>query len=388
MSLTISVDVLVVGGGSVGLWLIDELRRSGRNAVLVESTALGKGQTCASQGILHGGMKHSLVARPGTFVKALGSMTRIWSECLAGVREPDLGSVIRRSDSCYFWLTPSLASFVGTIGARFGIRSEVKKIARAALPEVLRGVSGDVYLIDEKVVDPHGLVSELFKRNRQHTIRAGIQRVDFSTRSTVYAVELTDPDGSSSITVRPEFVVLTAGEGNAELRRVCGLPEKAMLRLPLQILVLRGDLPDLNGVCLEGIQAKAVITTHRLSRNDAVWQFASERIAPNSGEDFVRQALVEISASLPGFNFPRVSISAYTATRAECATEDGGRSSDVAVFKEGNVITAWPTKLVLVPRTVERIMSYLPIQSGISETPREFAEWPRPDVAPLPWPSG
>jgi hypothetical protein len=384
MPLTISVDVLVVGGGSTGLWLIDELRRTGRNAILVESTSLGSGQTIASQGILHGGMKHSLVARPGTFVKALGSMTRIWGECLAGDREPDLRSVRRRSDSCYFWRTSSLASFVGSIGARFSIRSEVKKIVHASLPEVLRGASGDVYLIDEKVVDPHSLVSELFKRNRQHTIRAGIQRVDFSSRNTVYAVELA---GSSLMTVKPELVVLTAGEGNAELRKVCGLPEKAMLRLPLQILVLRGDLPDLNGVCLEGIQAKAIITTHRLSRNEAVWQFASERIASDAGEDFGRQALIEISASLPGFNFPRVSVSVYTATRAECAAEDGGRCSDVAVFKEGNVITAWPTKLVLVPRAVDRIMSYLPIQFGANEVPREFAAWPRPDVAPLPWPS-
>ena len=70
MPFPISVDVLVVGGGSAGLWLIDELRRTGRSAVLVESASLGSGQTIASQGILHGGMKHYLVARPGTFVKA------------------------------------------------------------------------------------------------------------------------------------------------------------------------------------------------------------------------------------------------------------------------------------------------------------------------------
>ncbi|MEK7655128.1 MAG: FAD-dependent oxidoreductase [Patescibacteria group bacterium] len=387
MPLTISVDVLVVGGGSAGLWLIDELRRTGRSAVLVESVSLGSGQTIASQGILHGGMKHYLVARPGTFVKALGPMTRIWRECLAGDREPDLSVVRRRSDSCYFWRTSSLVSLATSFGARFGIRSEIRKIARASLPETLRGAAGDVCVIDEQVVDPHSLVSELFKRNRKHTIRAGIRRVDYSARNTVSSVELNDQSGSLQMTLKPDFVVLTAGEGNSELRKLCGLPEQAMLRLPLQILVLRGNLPDLNGVCLEGIQAKAVITTHRLSRDDAVWQFASERIAPDAGEDFGRHALAEISASLPGYNFPRVSVSVYTATRAECATEDGGRSSDVAVFKEGNVITAWPTKLVLVPRMVERIMSYLPIQFDAGKTPREIAEWPRPDVASFPWPS-
>ncbi|MBU1907807.1 FAD-dependent oxidoreductase [Patescibacteria group bacterium] len=384
MSITIPLDVLVIGGGSAGLWLLDELRRKGHSAVLVESDSLGKGQTIASQGILHGGMKHALVARPGTFVKALGSMTRVWRECLSGDREPDLSSVSRRSDSCYFWRTSSFASFVGSFGARFGIRSEIKKVAYTSLPDVLRGASGDVYQIDEQVIDPSSLVSALFERNRPFVIRADVARVELSSRNTVIAVHLSGSNGYIK-TLKSEFVVLTAGEGNAALRKICGLPEKAMLLLPLQILVLRGDLPDLNGVCLEGTQAKAVITTHRLSNNDAVWQFASERIDPEASERFAQLALGEIAAALPGFNFPKFSVSVYTAKRAECATESGGRCADVAVFKEGNVVTAWPTKLVLVPRMVERVMGYLPFLSSHTGIEREIAEFPRPEIAPFPW---
>ena len=54
------VDTLIFGGGIAGLWLLDELRRAGRSALLVEATALGDGQTISSQGILHSGLKYSL----------------------------------------------------------------------------------------------------------------------------------------------------------------------------------------------------------------------------------------------------------------------------------------------------------------------------------------
>ena len=55
-----TVDVLIVGAGCAGLFLLDSLVRKGISALLIESTALGYGQTTSSQGILHAGVKYSL----------------------------------------------------------------------------------------------------------------------------------------------------------------------------------------------------------------------------------------------------------------------------------------------------------------------------------------
>jgi glycerol-3-phosphate dehydrogenase len=41
----VSVDVLIVGGGIAGLWTLAKLRHAGYRAVLIESEALGHGQT-------------------------------------------------------------------------------------------------------------------------------------------------------------------------------------------------------------------------------------------------------------------------------------------------------------------------------------------------------
>ena len=54
------LDVLVFGGGAAGLWCLHQLRRGGYHAILLESTALGSGQTIRAQGIIHGGGKYAL----------------------------------------------------------------------------------------------------------------------------------------------------------------------------------------------------------------------------------------------------------------------------------------------------------------------------------------
>ena len=54
------LDALIFGGGAAGLWLLDRLSRDGHHVVLLEARSLGMGQTVASQGIIHGGLKYTL----------------------------------------------------------------------------------------------------------------------------------------------------------------------------------------------------------------------------------------------------------------------------------------------------------------------------------------
>ena len=60
MTLSYSTDIVVFGGGVAGLWLLNRLRSEGYGAILFESDSLGCGQTVASQGIIHGGLKYAL----------------------------------------------------------------------------------------------------------------------------------------------------------------------------------------------------------------------------------------------------------------------------------------------------------------------------------------
>ena len=45
----IEKDIVILGGGIAGLWLLNRLRNAGYAAVLLESTALGTGQRCDAE---------------------------------------------------------------------------------------------------------------------------------------------------------------------------------------------------------------------------------------------------------------------------------------------------------------------------------------------------
>src|SRR2546421_12750929 len=86
-SSSIRADVLIIGGGIAGVWILDELRRAGIDAILLEKRALGDGQTVASQGIIHGGLKYMFDGQGSTSVKAIAGMPMIWRGRLGGERE-------------------------------------------------------------------------------------------------------------------------------------------------------------------------------------------------------------------------------------------------------------------------------------------------------------
>ena len=102
---TCELDALIFGGGGAGLWLLDELHRRSFRTMLIENRALGAGQTIASQGILHAGLKYALGGLLSGAAKAVGEMTDLWRQCLEGRAQPDLRGVRILSPCCYLWRT-------------------------------------------------------------------------------------------------------------------------------------------------------------------------------------------------------------------------------------------------------------------------------------------
>ena len=78
----IRCDVLIVGGGVCGLWTLHTLRVAGYNAWLIERSALGDGQTIASQGILHAGAKYRLPGNAVDAAQAVADMQEVWDTAL------------------------------------------------------------------------------------------------------------------------------------------------------------------------------------------------------------------------------------------------------------------------------------------------------------------
>lgn len=404
------MEVVIFGGGAAGLWLLDELTRRGRRAVLLEANALGTGQTVAAQGIIHGGLKYTLGGLLTNSATSIREMPAIWRKCLDGQREPNLSNVRRRSNECYLWRTDSLSSRLGMLGAQLGLRVAPQTVSDDDRPEILQGCPGTVARLPEQVISTVSLIEVLAARNRERLLKVDPARVvfEYAAPGEVTSIRLGRANGDN-LELHPRTVIFTAGAGNSALRRSVGLNVEAMQRRPLHMVLLRGRmLPAFQGHCVDGAKTRVTITSDHDSAGRTVWQIGGQIAEDGVAWDartLLVQAREELQTVLPGIDLPAVKWSTYRVDRAEGIVPGGKRPESVQIRPDGNCLTAWPTKLALVPQLVVEMVKAI---SRLDRIARERAEsnetenpstgfrasrtwerlpssWPRPDVALPPW---
>ena len=385
---------MIFGGGAAGLWLLDELTRRGIDAVLLEANALGAGQTVAAQGIIHGGLKYTLQGLLTKSAASIREMPNVWRECLDGRSEPNLSGVRRRSDECFLWRTDSLSSRLGMLGAQFGLRVAPQTVATDERPELLQRCPGTVARLPEQVISTVSLIEVLAARNREQMLQVDPQRVEFICRAAgdVSLIRL-HRDHGPTLELRPRQVVFTAGAGNSALRRSVLLHQEAMQRRPLHMIMLRGSLPPFQGHCVYGAKTRVTITSDVDSAGRTVWQVGGQIAEDGVACDdltLMANARQELVSVLPGIDLSPVEWSTYRVDRAEAIMPGGKRPATVQIRREGNCLTAWPTKLALVPQLVAEIANEIVEHvSTVLTSNRQFEnlphDWQRPSVALPPW---
>lgn len=388
----LSVNAVIFGAGAAGLWILDELRRRGFSALLFEATGLGDGQTISSQGIIHSGLKYSLAGLLTAAAREARDTVDIWKQCFAGVGRPDLSDTKILSPSFFLWGTDSAASRIGMLGARIGLRSTPQNVPLAERPTMLQRCSGAVYRVDEEVLSPASLLNNLAAPHRASLFRydaaAGVE-FDRTRTGELREVRFTSPDDGTQIAVSADWFIFAAGDGNEGLRARAGIEASKMQRRPLHVCLVRGPLPEFYGHCIEGAKTRVTITSAVDAAGRTVWQ-----VAGNLAEDcvdldtagLIRKAQSELAATLPDLDLRGTEWTTYRVDRAEGATLTGGRPDSFKLFQDGNILSVWPTKLVLVPRLATEVASFV-ARSAPREVvlPAACASWPKPEVAPPHW---
>ena len=123
------LDVIVLGAGIAGLWLLTRLRAAGYAAALIETDRIGAGQTRCAQGIIHGGTKYALTGKIGGASETIAAMPAFWRACLAGEGEVDLRGVHVLSDHQYLWSTGAITSRMSAFFASHAMRSRTAALA-------------------------------------------------------------------------------------------------------------------------------------------------------------------------------------------------------------------------------------------------------------------
>ncbi len=392
----LNVDVVIFGGGCAGLWLLDDLRRRGACALLLEAGCLGSGQTGSAQGILHGGLKYSLAGLLSSSARMVREMPRIWEDSIHGRSEPDLSAVRSRADSCYLWRSRSLKAWTSMFGAVNALQVKPELLEEKLVPPLLARCPRPIYRLPERVIDPLSFLGVLAQRNRglvwQVDARAGLHFERRTSTNAAPVISLRDARDDSVMELHAKSMILAAGEGNAGLRDQLGLPADAMQRRPLRVAFARGDLPKINGHCVDGVKTRVTLTSDVDTAGRTVWQLGGQlsedgiTLAP---QDFLSQAKRELAAVLPGCDIEKIQWAQITVDRAERSTRDGLMPGDVQILRDGDILTVWPTKLVMAPLLSRRVMEMLEFERcpGNESWQRSIGEinWPAPAVARPPW---
>lgn len=396
MNKTVETDIAIIGGGITGLWLLNQLRQQGFSVVLLESAVLGGEQTHKAQGIIHGGMKYALQGSMTRAAESIVSMPDVWQSCLRGEGSIDLREVPVLSDHQYLWTTSAITSKLAGFFASIALKGNVKSLNQTEFPAIFQSpqFKGQLYSLDEMVIDVHALIRELVKPNQDVIFKIDPIQQDhltFDENNRLISFEI-HAAPMQPLYLKAKKYIFAAGAGNEIILKKLTNPSIGMQLRPLHMVIAKHDFPyEVYAHCLGlGATPRVTITTHRTADGKYAWyiggQIAEEGVKRDAKEQ-IEVARHELQELFPWLDFSNVQFATFMVSRAE-TQQPGGKRPDSCYMKEieNNIIT-WPTKLAFAPLLADQIIQCL--QKGDTKTDkadiREMRAWPMPAFARPMW---
>lgn len=366
--LKLSTQIVIVGGGIAGLWILNRLCQAGFDAVLLEKNALGGGQTLASQGIIHGGLKYALNGALSPASSAIAEMPQRWRSCLNGQGEINLKGTRLLSPDYYMWSGRTLRSRFKTFLGSKALRGRIDAVTPIDYPAFFKAtqnhrIPGILYKLSDFVVDTPSLLDTLARPWHNRILHCP------DLRLIADGIELATHDGA--VHLQADKIILTAGEGNETLisqwNQVSHSYLPTMQRRPLHMVTVSTDHPlPPYAHCIGddfGMTPKLTLTAHPQQDEDKaqwIWYLGGElaesgvNLSPSAQQ---QRALQELAQRFPWVDLQHAEVSSFMIDRAEPATADRQRPDSAYVCESGRLMVCWPTKLTLCPDLGDNVMA-------------------------------
>lgn len=366
MTIAIKVDILIIGGGIAGLWALAEWRSRGYEAILV-SDELGKGQTIASQGIIHGGTKYALTGQVGSATLAIGDMPRLWRTALKGQGAVDLSKAKVRTENQLLWTSGGIGSRLTGFFASHAMKSRMAALDKSTYPELFKSTQfkGALYQLDEPVLDIPSVLQAFQSHYHEYLIAIDADQSQLVEQDNYYEYLAVLPQGGKAL-IQAQHIIMTAGAGNEALfapvfpKPVQKTQPLQQLR-PLQMVLAKGDLPRIYAHAL-GMSDKprVTITSHTADDGEIVWYIGgqpAEQGVGKSSDQVIQATQQELQDLLPWLNLDHVQWRTWNVDRAEATQVGGARPDKPSLHTVKNVTVAWPTKLAFAPMLADELLA-------------------------------
>lgn len=380
-----TLDVIVFGAGVAGLWLANTLQAQGFRVCVIESDAIGAGQSLASQGMIHGGQRYALQGHLTAHANVSAQMPALWEKHLAGECAPDLRGVKRLSEQQYLWPAGTLFDRAAVWAAAQMVNAQTRSIRGEDLPLALRqnGIKSAAQL-PELVLDMASLMRALAAPLAGRLLAAPEGGCDWSADGEVRL---------PGLTLRASLLLFAAGLGNeGALAKILGtraVAQHSQRRALRQILVRRMAAPLFGHAVTASPKPRITVTSHLLTPGDPsagyVWYLGgalTEAVLPMQPEAALRHAQSEMRALMPAEDWNAKEWALCDVIRAEPLDAQGRLPDAPRILPlSERVWAAWPVKMTFLPLLAEQLQQQL-AASGI--VPNAAAAQPLPELAALP----
>ncbi len=362
-----STDIVIFGGGMAGLWLLNRLQQQGIHCILLDKHGLGNGQSLASQGIIHGGLKYALSGSLTPAAQAIADMPARWRDCFAGTGEIDLSPCRILSEHYYMWSDGGMRSKLKTFLGSKSLRGRVDALERAQYPAAMAqaNTNATLYQLPDFVIDTESVLQTLAANYSDRILAySELSEVARDESGKVRSVTISHNDNVMELGAA-EFI-LCAGEGNAGLLQAFAMDSIATQLRPLKMVYLKQPgLPELYLHCIGSdfsLTPELTVTSHHDEQGTPVWYLGGELAESGVGKEdaeLVQDAKALLQRFLPWIDVSAGEFHCLAINRAEADVGNGYRPDDAFIAGEANMIAAWPTKLTLAPSLADKVIEHL-----------------------------
>ena len=371
------IDIAIIGAGIAGLWAFHRFKKMGYNVLLLESEAIGCGQTIASQGIIHSGLKYAFAGKINNLAQNISAMPDLWRAALNGDGDVDLSAARMNAESQYLLIPKGFMGGLVKLVTKQALGNNVHEVPKEQWPDEIKesGFKGSVVFMDEPVLDIASVIRALAEPYKDciRKIDTPKDPLGFLERHEIY----------------PQQIIVTAAASNAilasQVQHNDGLETQ---KRPLLMGLLK-PAPYKLYAHLVGASDKpvATITTHETADSKLAWYLGggvAERAKEASPEDVYEATRKGFAKYLPDVDLSNVEWSVLPIDRVEGKSKTDGWMPDTPTIHSVDIVHyCWPTKLTFAPLLSDRLIEKIGIEP--SKTESDFSELATVDYTHAPW---